>query len=337
MNEDKIRVGEGGELLFDPNQEFTSVDLNKVEGIETVTSLTAISFEGERFGHCFNVETLILPKHIKEINPELFRFIRVTNVVWPDNCPVIEEETFAHQPLETIKNISNVTEIGKRAFIGCANLKKFAIPSKVSSIPSECFSQCTALKTITGTKHLKSIGEQAFYACGELEYIDWPKCITDIPNGCFHYCTSLKNVNNIDNVKNIGEMAFASSDLSEIGEFKSLETIGVGAFYNCSFETFKCPVTVKSIGSKAFKKCSALTTFYWPEKSTLVQDECFYKCSKLKSFYNIDFILYIGHKAFADCKELVVDFSIGFLNIVKTDSFSGAKYVQTSSTIKREV
>ncbi len=89
-----------------------------------------------------------------------------------------------------------------------------------------------------------------------------------IGNNLFRYCMSLSSVILPFNTISIGEYAFMCNNnmfigLQNIVIPKSVDSIGTGAFYDCSSLTsLTIPEGVTSIGERAFYGCSDLTSIY---------------------------------------------------------------------------
>ncbi|MBP5342490.1 leucine-rich repeat protein [bacterium] len=130
-------------------------------------------------------------------------------------------------PSFTSIDLTNVKSIGDQAFSGNRLLEEVTLSDSMTSVESEMFSNCKALKTINLKPNIKKIEDYAFSS------------------------TSLENIN-LENVEEIGKGAFFNTKLSEI-TLKSGVTIGDRAFYyNEKLSTVNNSSNIKSIGAYAF-------------------------------------------------------------------------------------
>ena len=60
---------------------------------------------------------------------------------------------------------SNLNEIGKCAFSGCASLGEITLPPNLNEVGRGAFSQCTSLSEITLLPSLNEIGKYIFSGC----------------------------------------------------------------------------------------------------------------------------------------------------------------------------
>ena len=65
------------------------------------------------------------------------------------------------------------------------------IPDGTTSIPTEAFDSCTALKTVSIPSSVTSIGDYAFSGCTSLTSVTIPSSVTTIGQQAFSGCTSL--------------------------------------------------------------------------------------------------------------------------------------------------
>lgn len=99
------------------------------------------------FSWCFNLEEIVLPETIKEIDTCAF-----------DGCTALT-------------NVTISGNVGESAFAFCTSLKNVIISEGVTRIDKHAFSGCESLEKITIPKSIKNIGTQAFNECEKLEEI----------------------------------------------------------------------------------------------------------------------------------------------------------------------
>ena len=173
------------------------------------------------------------PSRVNEIGDSAFQ-----------NSLNLNEVTFAENSLLAV--------IGHSAFQNCSWLRKFVIPSGVSTIGMTAFAQ-SGLRSIEIPMNVGSIGASAFSACAKLEtaifhsgYIpsimgtpDVSVGATNIPGSIFKDCTKLSTV--------VLPM--------------TAKTIGDNAFNGCeALTSITIPLPVTNIGINAFNGCTALTS-----------------------------------------------------------------------------
>ena len=111
---------------------------------------------------------------------------------------------------------------------------------------------------------------------------------------------NIKKVRIMSGIKNIGSCAFANcTDLQEVlFEGKNLESIGWGAFLNCShLRNISLPVQLKNIETIAFANCKSLPSVIIPDRCRL-GDQAFVSCNNLK-VVDVPPTVILGHHVFA--------------------------------------
>ena len=122
---------------------ITSIDLSSLDMSNIID--TAIMF-----ADCHSLETVILPKTLKDIGESMFRECEnLTSITIPDS----------------------VTSIGGYAFYRCSGLTSVEIPSSVTSIGSCAFQECSSLTSAEIGSGVTSIGDYAFGYCSSLTSI----------------------------------------------------------------------------------------------------------------------------------------------------------------------
>ena len=144
---------------------------------------------------------------------------------------------------------SSVTGFGKKAFIGCTNLKSITISSNVTSIEDLVFQGCDSLMNITVED-------------GNKVYDSRNDCNAIIETASNKLIAGCQNTVIPSSVTKIGTSAFAS--------ITSLKSITI-------------PEGVTDIGNSAFQECTGLTTITIPSSMTSIDDWSFYGCKNLSS------------------------------------------------------
>lgn len=136
------------------------------------------------------------------------------------------------------------------------------------------------------------IQQRAFEGCTTLEHIELPASVSVIDKVAFGGCTALKEVvfasgEGETTEEKGGEEETTKGETTEekATEEKAigLREIAYGAFRNCTaLATFNFPESLEHIGSWAFSKCSGLCSITLPSKLKRVDRDAFYGCSSLR-------------------------------------------------------
>lgn len=201
--------------------------------------------------------------------------------------------------------------IGPNAFQDCSALESVTFPSSLTAITNTAFANCTALKAVSFPANVETINPFAFRGCTALEKVTFGKNIRTIQSSAFGNCTALKQVTFMgskdllsakytatDNlatrfpnaetitlrlITSIGDYAFAgSSALKTIDNNSSVESIGTGAFANCTNLSSILQTYLLTIGANAFENCQSLTEFYVSDNITELKANTFKGCTGLK-------------------------------------------------------
>ena len=237
--------------------------------------------EGIITPYCFytyNVESLILPKCIKEIEPKSFVECYINNIVISEGMTSIGKEAFMDSGIDSIGIPNSVKEIQESAFAN-SSLSQVYIPNSV-----------------------ETMGVRTFYNCQMLSDVHLSENLTEIPGGAFASCKQLTNINLHDRITTIGWGAFSKCiNLAKIILPKNITAIGSSAFYGCTMDSITFPNSVKEIGESAFEDCTNLTNITIPNSTTWIGERAFAGCSKLAEATLNSGVQGIGKEAFAGC------------------------------------
>lgn len=89
---------------------------------------------------------------------------------------------------------SSVTKIGKEAFTNCHSLKNIAWSENINSIGSRAFYRCSSITDLKFPDSLKTIGSDAFSNCEALQDISFGSSIEKIGLKCFYGCPNIKQI-----------------------------------------------------------------------------------------------------------------------------------------------
>ena len=155
-----------------------------------------------------------------------------------------------------------ITAIGDRAFVGCANLENVEIPDTVTEIGFFTFDGCSGLKKVTLPKNLGSIKEGFFYNTG-ITSIEIPETVTDIDSFAFAYCQGLKTVTIPGKVERVDQLTFdGCGNLKSVYIQEGVKSIEGNAFVDCySLKVLAIPKSVTRIEEKSLSEYENLTIY----------------------------------------------------------------------------
>jgi len=189
----------------------------------------------------------------------------------------------------TEKDISAITTLSEG--IVSKDIKKIVIPSCVTYIRGEAFSDCSSLTSVTIPDSVTYIGVFAFSRCSSLMNVAIPDSVTTIESYVFYKCDRLTSVTMPDSVTCIDNYAFERcTGLMSVAIPDSVTSIGKDAFYGCKdLTSVMIGNGVTTIGWRAFSGCSNLKSLVFKGKTleevkTIdnypfgIQDESVIKC-----------------------------------------------------------
>ncbi|MDD7405537.1 MAG: leucine-rich repeat protein [Bacteroidales bacterium] len=218
--------------------------------------------------------------------------------------------------LTSVSIPNSVTSIGNYAFAFCSGLTSVTIPNSVTSIGKGDFKGCSGLTSVTIPNSVTSIGDKAFEDCSGLISVTIPNSVTSILGNAFAGCSGLESIvvesgnskyDSRDNCNAIIETAtntlLAGCKNTTIPN--SVTSIGYRAFRGCSgLTSVTIPNSVSSIGDSAFSGCSGLTSVTIPNSVSSIGDFAFSGCSGLTSVTIPNSVTSIGNDAFYSCSGL---------------------------------
>lgn len=188
-----------------------------------------------------------------------YRFAsNLKNVVISERVSEIADIAFYNTGIESVFIPKSVTTIGDKAFWHCTDLTTvgFDRDSSFTSLPKECFKDCTSLKNVTFGR-IKYLEALAFGNCTSLERIDLTNVLS-IESTAFDGCTSLTDVVYQDTES--PEKATVSAQAFDSQE--SLETVMLGS-------------SVEKVEAKAFANCANLKSVYISDEVENISDTAF--------------------------------------------------------------
>ena len=214
-------------------------------------------------------------KTVVSIGEEAFRQKPVTRVTLPATLTSIGRKCFyGCESLEVVNlgSCPSLKTIGEGAFSLCNSLAAVRIPDSVTLIDDDAFFDCSRLEKVKLGSKVERIGMYAFAFCDRLLSISFPASVKTVEMYAFVQCDALATIS-LGSVKTIGNYAFAFTDPAALSIPASCESIGVGAFHDCS-ELSK--VTLREglvrIGRIAFANCPMISTITIPNTVTAIED-----------------------------------------------------------------
>ncbi len=124
------------------------------------------------FGKCQNVESIIFPKGITNLQIGLSRCCEsLKKIVLPSTLKTIGKGIFEDlDTLETVILSEGIEGIGESAFKNCTALKNINFPSSLRRIEKAAFECCASLESVTLPKEIRQIDAEAFKDCPRLTF-----------------------------------------------------------------------------------------------------------------------------------------------------------------------
>lgn len=181
----------------------------KEKGIMTINVPEGIAAISDNAFSCFcNLQTITLPQTLVKIGNNAFQNCLKLTEIDLTNVTTIGEKAFLG--CSDLTNVTFGEKIGylpNDVFLGCAALSEIILPKNIAYIGCECFKDCTSLSTIE-MHGIMEIDNNAFEHCINLFNLTLPKSLTHISSNAFSFCVNLSSVIVQNRYVDIDETAF---------------------------------------------------------------------------------------------------------------------------------
>lgn len=280
------------------------MDSNSLTSVEFPS--TIITIEDDAFFRCTGVENLELPQGLKKIGNQAFRESGLVTITIPNSVTSIG--VYAFKDCYWLEKVVGLMNLSGAMFEGCESLTSvsFDEQSKMKTLNSRAFANCSKLTDIELPNSITTIGEQAFFNCSSMLTLTIPIEVESIDVSAFQGCSSLESVIIPDKVTQIADYTFAGcSGLKSISLPNSITSIGVSAFSNCrELEAIEIPEQVSYIGKEAFWKCYNITSVKIPNGVSRIGSSAFLQCHSLKEIFLSKNLVELPEKLFYGCSSI---------------------------------
>lgn len=284
-------------LTFREGTVAVADNFNGCKAATSVSFPNTVEYVGKHAFYEFNITELVLPEGVKEIAEQAFYSCdKLKQCELPSTLRIIKDLAFSFcTSLTTVTITENVELIGVYAFSCCSSLvrvsynainakvddccntlngageyyyrvfsdcpgmDKVIVGSKVQTLPSGLFKDCTGLLKIEFQEREDgvplTVGNSVFYGCSSLTTCPLPNGTLSVGHYAFFNCTSLPS----DNLFPVG-----------------LREIGAYAFMNCTkLSKVVLPEGLHTLQDYAFENCPGITEMVLPESLVYLGDNLF--------------------------------------------------------------
>lgn len=217
---------------------------------------------------------------------------------------VVGNKVFANRSdITDIQLPNSVTSIWTNAFQNCTALKSFVFPKQVAYV-WDAFRGCSSLEKVDVNGNIEELPQMFFAELGKLKKVSFKCPLKKIPYGCFYKCDSLQSVELPQSLEEIASYSFCSCiSLDTLTIPTTVNRIGEYAFWDCqSLRSVKIPTKVKKIEKATFLDCYELQWVDIPKSVDSIGMSAFARCWKLKEISIHSGVKNIESSAFGGCQ-----------------------------------
>ena len=302
-------------------------DLTEITSVTIPQTMLAIP--GAIFYVCKSLQNVVFHTGIISVGRGAFGW--ASNLVIPDlnlpNLTSLDNESFAGTKIQVISNLGSVTTIPQECFKDCSGLTSVAIPNSVTSIGKNAFSNCSSLTSLTIPNSVTSIVDYAFSGCTALTSVNIPSSVTNIGSRVFNGDDNLVRVD-ITDFEAFVNITYEQADSNPVRRAKHLYINGEESLVHYTFPqgtTIIKPWTLQGIYS--------LQHVTFPEGVTSIGEGLFFSNENLTTVDIPSTITTLGSYCFELCSNLVItDLNLPNLTTLGKNAFIGTK-IQTVSNL----
>lgn len=230
-------VIENGELK---EYKGTEAVISVPEGVHTISC--------RAFAHCDSIQSIHLPEGLTSIGIGAFENCKALKEVFlPSTVTLIEDQPFVScHSLERIQVAPENKYFRSRDGIlfnhDCTTLlryppkkrdSEYAVSDGVQRIANGAFESCSNIAVLSLPESVTTLGTESFCYCEALRTVKMSKSITVIPYFAFSDCCSLAYIALPDGLKKIEEGAFSGTGLNFVRIPDMVEAVEFDAFADC--------------------------------------------------------------------------------------------------------
>lgn len=267
----------------------------------SVTSIVEQAFDG-----CSAITEVTIPASVTSVGSDVF-----------NGCSSLTQATIG----------DGLTEISTSMFTNCSALEKLVIGKGVTKIESFAFANCSNLKEITvlasnppsvaSDRSFENVSRDipvyvplealSAYKAANIwkEFTNLQPISTEFTVDKLKYNVTDLIANTVEITSGYGDGALnIPATVTYAGTEYKVTSIGVEAFYDCSFTSVTIPDGVTIIKYSAFQNCTDLTEVTFGNSITTIEYSAFYYCLSLKQVTIPKSVTNIGVNVFFYCTAL---------------------------------